>query len=403
VSLNLPIARHVIGTRSTRTTHPRVIFDFQELFTLVAGTEIRVRNPLFWFTKTEVVQRLSLLHCQDLITTSFSCSRVGLRTTRTRHCGRCSQCIDRRFAILSAGLAGHEPAETYAVDLFNDGRELGAEVTLAASYILAARTFANMSEGAFTGRYGEIFRAVPYISGSPLEKIARLHKLHERHGKAVIEVVNRHLVSAANLDAIVTGGRSNLVAIVQPSGNAALESGAMDIAPEPMQVDAVEIEPAPTDQAASLELRPIDRPIAFAIEEPCGRVLFRGGVELSGADFKLFNVLREIFDEDQAGNVPPESARPLTTGEIAHRLGVAEPTVRKNVTRSRRSLQEQFRDKLTASLGSEDIIENIPPYGYRLNPHLARQPKWKIELSATRPPAMPQPDSGDAANSNPRH
>jgi hypothetical protein len=65
----------------------------------------------------------------------------------------------------------------------------------------------------------------------------------------VIEVVDRHLASAANVEAIIAGRRTNLAAIVQPSvGAYASEGGEIDIFPEPSQVDAVEIEAAPSDR-----------------------------------------------------------------------------------------------------------------------------------------------------------
>ena len=42
------------------------------------------------------------------------------------HCGQCSQCIDRRFAILAAGQDEDDPEDAYKVDLLLDGREVWA-------------------------------------------------------------------------------------------------------------------------------------------------------------------------------------------------------------------------------------------------------------------------------------
>jgi hypothetical protein len=36
VSLNLPVSQHVIGSRATRTTHPKVIDGLNRLFTLIS-------------------------------------------------------------------------------------------------------------------------------------------------------------------------------------------------------------------------------------------------------------------------------------------------------------------------------------------------------------------------------
>src|SRR5205823_3357947 len=115
VSLNLPLARHVLGTRATRTTHPKALADFGSLFSLVAEEPIKVLNPFFWKTKAELVSMLAVEGMADLIRRSFSCSRVRTATVTGKHCGVCSQCLERRFALFSAGLEREEPEETYKV------------------------------------------------------------------------------------------------------------------------------------------------------------------------------------------------------------------------------------------------------------------------------------------------
>ena len=59
VSLNLPVCAQVVGGRSTRTTHPRVMRGLERLLTLVAdGKPFRVRTPFLWDTKADVVKRI---------------------------------------------------------------------------------------------------------------------------------------------------------------------------------------------------------------------------------------------------------------------------------------------------------------------------------------------------------
>jgi hypothetical protein len=36
------------------------------------------------------------------------------------HCGCCSQCLDRRFAVLAAHAADHDPVEMYKVELVGE-------------------------------------------------------------------------------------------------------------------------------------------------------------------------------------------------------------------------------------------------------------------------------------------
>ena len=120
ISLNFPISEHVIGARASRTTHPRVLADFSRFFSQLLSEKIVIRNPFIWKTKSEVVQILADRGCADLIAKTLSCTRVRETTRLSCQCGTCSQCVDRRFAILAADLAEYEPADNYAIDLFRE-------------------------------------------------------------------------------------------------------------------------------------------------------------------------------------------------------------------------------------------------------------------------------------------
>jgi DNA-binding winged helix-turn-helix (wHTH) protein len=50
-----------------------------------------------------------------------------------------------------------------------------------------------------------------------------------------------------------------------------------------------------------------------------------------------------------------------------------DQSLRQLVTRTRRSLQQQFSDCCDRMLDQNDIIENVPNKGYRLNPKLVVQ------------------------------
>jgi 7-cyano-7-deazaguanine synthase in queuosine biosynthesis len=103
VSLNLPISAQLIGARASRTTHPQVLKGFGELFSLILEKLFLVENPFLWKTKSDVVKILVEASCADLIKYSASCSHVREMTTLHTHCGKCSQCIDRRIAVLAPG------------------------------------------------------------------------------------------------------------------------------------------------------------------------------------------------------------------------------------------------------------------------------------------------------------
>jgi hypothetical protein len=55
------------------------------------------------------------------------------------HCGHCSQCIDRRFAVLAAGQENEDPAEAYKVELFTDERPPGPDREMSLAYVRSAR------------------------------------------------------------------------------------------------------------------------------------------------------------------------------------------------------------------------------------------------------------------------
>jgi hypothetical protein len=87
VSINLPIAEHVLGARASRTTHPRVFTDLiiSRLFSLLLSEVFTVQNPFVWKTKRDVVQVLAKRQCADLIPRTFSCTRVREATKRKQH------------------------------------------------------------------------------------------------------------------------------------------------------------------------------------------------------------------------------------------------------------------------------------------------------------------------------
>jgi 7-cyano-7-deazaguanine synthase in queuosine biosynthesis len=105
VSFNLPISGDVVGARATRTTHPWVIRGFESLFSALVQRKVEIRTPYLWHTKKEVVEKI-IAHGQgQILAGTASCAHPYEWTQTERHCGVCSQCIDRRFAVLAAGLS----------------------------------------------------------------------------------------------------------------------------------------------------------------------------------------------------------------------------------------------------------------------------------------------------------
>lgn len=197
VSLNLPPVAQVVGARATRTTHPQVLSGFRRVLSELLGHDFDVDNPFAWMTKAEVVERASANGCAGLIRHTRSCTRVHEMTTLHPHCGQCSQCIDRRFAVLAAGQEEEDPSEAYKVDLFKGERPAGPDREMALAVVRSASRVKQMEDVAFFARYGEASRIVGYFD-EPADIVAgRIFDLQRRQASAVCRVFDEAISSHA--------------------------------------------------------------------------------------------------------------------------------------------------------------------------------------------------------------
>lgn len=386
VSINLPIAEHVLGARASRTTHPRVFTDCSQLFSLLLSDKFTVHNPYLWKTKSDVVRVLADKQCADLITKTLSCTRVREATRRKRHCGVYSQCVDRRFGILAAGMAAHEPADNYAVDLFTGAHKPGAALTMIESYVVRAQKLATMSEQAFMASYGQIFRAVPYLPGSADQNARQIWDLHRRHGQEVISVIDGALKNNASVTQALELPTSSLLAmIVSP------------IAKQPDYVDPVEAEPTAAAQAAADPRDYIVEQIAFAIDPGTRKVLFKRGIEFSGSVYGLIAALAQEHEADLDAGTFKDQYRFVKASVLAKRLQIEEQSLRQRVSRARQKIEKSFLSTCDQQLDTDDVIENEEWKGYRLNPYLLQVKPAQLR---DHPSSMSQDGSPDVTSPN---
>jgi hypothetical protein len=197
VSLNLPISEQVVGARATRTTHPQVLTGFGELFSLIAQGPFSVENPFLWKTKTEIFDLIGDAGCEHLIQDSVSCMHTMQQTRDQPHCGRCSQCISRRFAALASRYAASDPGGQYQVDLLTGPRLPEKDLTLVESFIRTATDIGSMNEFQLVEHYGEVSRIVrhlqPLTSNQAAEKILELYRRHSSDvTKVMDEAIRAH-------------------------------------------------------------------------------------------------------------------------------------------------------------------------------------------------------------------
>ena len=204
VSLNLPISEQAIGARATRTTHPKVLKGFAQLFGLLLQKDFVVENPFLWRTRAEIVNVIGDAGCGELIQHSVSCMHTHEQTVTQPHCGRCSQCVGRRFATLASRYSKDDPADIYRVDLLTGERDDDKDRTLVESFIRNAQDMRDINEFGLNGSHGEIIRVLRHVRGLNANEVAlKILELHRKHGAEVArvmeEAVGNH--SAEILDA----------------------------------------------------------------------------------------------------------------------------------------------------------------------------------------------------------
>lgn len=341
VSLNLPPVGNVLGARATRTTHPRVLDGFSKIFSQAFGLEFRVDNPFFWRTKTEVIQTIDRLGMADFVRVTSSCADTHNRTLQHPHCGRCSQCVDRRVAALAAGLEHEDPSEAYAHDLMEAPLESARDREMALSFLRNALAFEAMDEASLLTTFPTIVSTVEHLGLEPNVGVKRLSDLLRRHGSAVSNAMRSYV-----------GG----------SGEGSLPR---------LFGDLVRAQALGLPQIASLSPdREEDSKTLIVLDQKRQRVTIDGSIELKkGATSSLLIALGELHLQSLGKGLGPFDFPLVQPGILATQLGLeSDENLRKRVTRARQALSEKFASAGYPNERAEQIIENVPWHGYRLYP-----------------------------------
>ncbi len=299
-SLNLPPIGQAVGARASRTTHPQALTGFSRLLSELFGHQFEVDNPFVWLTKSEVVERVATNRCGDLIRHTRSCSRVRDMTKIDSHCGECSQCIDRRFAILAAGQEHEDPAEAYKTDLFLGERGPGPDRELALAYVRTASNIENMTDIAFFSHYGEASRVVNYFEDPANIVGSRIFELHQRHAAAVC-VVFRNAINARARELLQSGLSKECLLLLVVS-----------------QQGSERRYPVPREYPARVSTE--TRAILLATDQPTGCAAFQRWGELKGVHAELMIVLAEPFRLAMRDERSPTAYPFMPTTQLVRRL-----------------------------------------------------------------------------------
>src|SRR5690606_16666679 len=100
-TMNFAETQDQINARASRTTHPKTLSLYMKLFSAIAENDFTIENPFFFKTKTDVVNILKQYNALNLIRSSVSCGQSRKSKPGYKHCGTCSQCLDRIYAVYS--------------------------------------------------------------------------------------------------------------------------------------------------------------------------------------------------------------------------------------------------------------------------------------------------------------
>ncbi|MEP9390584.1 7-cyano-7-deazaguanine synthase [Mesorhizobium sp. KR9-304] len=350
VSLNLPIAKDVLGARATRTTHPQVMRGFERIFSLLAGSKFTISTPYLWLTKKEVVDKIVAAGFGASLSRAASCVHPMGWTTEVRHCGVCSQCIDRRFAVLASGAEALDPAEGYAVDLLTGARVADEDIRMAVAYVKFCRDISASDQDRFKRDHPDIYTVVHHVPDMAADDVLeQAWAMIRRHADGVNGVLE-------------AGAKVHSQAMVHdrlPRGAILRLCVSRDRIEAPLVPDCCD------DVAASLDR--LDAPVCdFAVDKAAGRIWFRGGFYVDGAYYRLIEALLPNHREAKAEckDVPY-----FYSPDLADHLEMLEPTLRARVTKLRGLVEE----RLAVDQGivfPNGFIENQYGKGYRLPPEL---------------------------------
>ncbi|MEJ8570762.1 7-cyano-7-deazaguanine synthase [Microbaculum marinum] len=343
VSHNLPLSPQIVSTMATRTTHPLALTNIRRLMQLVVSDAAPIENPFQWSTKSEVVSRIHEYGAASQIPLAVSCTSIREQDKLYTHCGACTQCFDRRFAILHAGLAEHDPDEIYATDVLVGERLSERSVTMAVEWTRHALRLGKLDEKGFMESFGhEASRILRGHSDLPPKTALELTlKMHHRHSRAVHDVLENVLRERAADLVAHRLPETSLVRLHLGSGDALLQQVPeylrRQFIREPNgdgdEVDEIDEVPQP---GAPLRVR-------FYIDEGSHVVDVIGLASVTGRSARVPHALKPSFDEDRRNGVAPEDHQYRVGTTLPDLTDMNKGTIRKLVQRCRKQLAEEYR------------------------------------------------------------
>ena len=275
-----------------------------------------------------------------------SCADVHNQTKQYAHCGRCSQCIDRRFAILAAGLEAFDPGEAYQVDLMTGRRERVQDKEVALSYVRNAHGYEMMTGADLMTHYPAILNAVDHTGEPPDTALTRIAGLLQRHGRSITAVMRAALANRRP-DQFPADSLPNLYGVMQRA----------------------QVLPMSPVASSSPDKEEVIEPVDLVFDRKRKLVVINNVITIKGAAYGLLAGLADAHLAGAGQGLDLLDYPTISAGKLAEKLELTDDAaLRQSVRRSRKHLGAKFASAGFASEAGEALIENLPWRGYRLNP-----------------------------------
>lgn len=187
-SINFAKRQDAMNARASRTTHPKTLALIQQFFTLVGEKDMEVKHPFLYNTKSDILEIIKNNGKQDYIVQTLTCTKTFLKfqnNTNASHCGRCSQCVDRRFAAFATELEEYDTI--YDMDLSKDSIDDPEGFTHLHDYLFKVFELKGESESSFSHTFfDELTDLLPFLAGkSNGEKAGAIYNLVKDHVRRI--------------------------------------------------------------------------------------------------------------------------------------------------------------------------------------------------------------------------
>ncbi len=328
---------------------------------------VPIRNPYEWLTKAEVIQRGLAHGSKPHLRHTVSCTSLREQDTLHTHCGCCSQCLDRRFAILSLGIADADPAEMYKVDVLTGPREGELSKTMAADWTRHAISLRDKPERQFAtefaSSFADIVRGLPGVPAS--QTFARAFEMHRRHGETVFQVMRKAFSEHA--DALANRSLPPTSLLVMHNS----QSGELRPDPRNKSVRAPRRVVTPAEERDFVPDANAPLEVSFGKDRKRPSVTVHGLGTVYDRPATVAHALRPRFDEDRKAGKLRKKYRYTETAALAHEMSISKDAINQCVSRCRKLLRENYMLVHDMPPSKPLLIESgRTPSGYRLDPHI---------------------------------